>query len=158
MHTLWMREHNRLARHLHQLNPYWSGERIYQESRKIVGAQMQHITYQHWLPLILGSSEILDDYHGYNPNVEASISNVFAAVAFRFGHSMIQPQLERLGEDFQSIEQGPLLLRDAFFAPWRIVREGGVDPLLRGMFATPAKLKTPEENVNAELTEQLFRR
>ncbi|XP_034942189.1 peroxidasin [Chelonus insularis] len=159
MHTIWLREHNRLARELANINPHWNGEKIYQEARKIVGAEMQHITYHYWLPTIFGQTidELIGPYLGYNHNLDASISNVFATAALRFGHSLIQPRLERLDEQFRSIPQGPLNLRDAFFAPWRLVDEGGVDPLIRGMFATAAKLKLPEENLNTELTEQLFR-
>lgn len=44
----------------------------------------------------------------------------------------------------------------AFFAPWRIVKEGGVDPLMRGFFMTPAKRKMPNQNLNTQLTEHLF--
>ena len=47
-------------------------------------------------------------------------------------------------------------MRDAFFAPWRIVNEGGIDPILRGLFATAAKKPMPEELMNNELTERLF--
>ncbi|KAG5329266.1 PXDN protein, partial [Acromyrmex charruanus] len=160
MHTLWLREHNRIARTLREMNPHWNGEKLYQEARRIVGAEMQHITYRHWLPRIFGSAvedSMLGPYRGYDPNVDASISNVFATAALRFGHSLIQPRLERLNASFQPIPQGPLNLRDAFFAPWRLVEEGGVDPLIRGMYATAAKLKLPEQNLNVELTEQLFR-
>lgn len=159
MHTIWLREHNRIARELREMNPHWNGEKLYQEARRIVGAEMQHITYQHWFPHIFGAGadELLGAYRGYDSNLDASISNVFATAALRFGHSLIQPRLERLNESFQPIPQGALHLRDAFFAPWRLVEEGGVDPLMRGMYATAAKLKRPEENLNAELTEQLFR-
>lgn len=41
MHTLWFREHNRIATKLLEMNADWDGERIYQEARKIVGAMMQ---------------------------------------------------------------------------------------------------------------------
>ncbi|XP_011629559.1 peroxidasin [Pogonomyrmex barbatus] len=159
MHTIWLREHNRIARALRDMNPHWNGEKLYQEARRIVGAEMQHITYRHWLPRIFGSAidNLLPPYRGYDPNIDASISNVFATAALRFGHSLIQPRLERLNASFRSIPQGPLDLRDAFFAPWRLVEEGGVDPLIRGMYATAAKLKLPEQNLNVELTEQLFR-
>lgn len=55
MHTLWFREHNRLAEKLGEINPHWHGEKVFQETRKIVGALVQHITYDHWLPKILGT-------------------------------------------------------------------------------------------------------
>lgn len=84
------------------------------------------------------------------------MSNVFAASAFRFGHTMINPELRRLGPDFSPIAEGNLPLRKAFFSPWRLVQEGGVDPILRGLFATPAKQYSPDEVMNEELTERLF--
>ncbi len=85
MHTLWFREHNRIATELRQLNPGWDGDKIYEETRKIVGAQMQHITYNHWLPLIIGEDgmEKMGPYKGYKADLEPAISNVFAASAFR---------------------------------------------------------------------------
>ncbi|XP_037881152.1 peroxidasin isoform X2 [Glossina fuscipes] len=158
MHTIWMREHNRIAIEFRHINPHWDGDTIYYETRKIVGAQMQHITYKHWLPLIIGESGMLmlGKYKGYDANVNPTISNEFATVALRFGHTLINPILHRLNSTFQPIPQGHLQLHKAFFAPWRIAYEGGVDPLMRGMFATAAKLKTPEQNLNTELTEKLF--
>ncbi|XP_032290596.1 peroxidasin [Drosophila virilis] len=158
MHTVWMREHNRIAIKLREINPHWDGDTLYQEARKIVGAQMQHITYKQWLPLIIGESGMaqLGEYRGYDPQVNPSIANEFATAALRFGHTIINPVLHRLNSSFQPIPQGHLQLHKAFFAPWRLAYEGGVDPLMRGMLAVPAKLKKPDQNLNTELTEKLF--
>lgn len=158
MHTIWMREHNRVASFLKALNPFWDGDKVYQEARKIVGAEMQVITYEHWLHIVLGPNvhRDLGEYKGYNLDLNPSISNVFATAALRFGHTLINPVLERFDENFDPITEGNLTLRHAFFSPWRLVDEGGVDPLMRGMFMTPAKLKTSTQNLNSELTEQLF--
>lgn len=158
MHVVWMREHNRIATFFNEINPHWTGEQVYQETRKIVGAMMQHFTFKHWLPHIIGDDGMaqLGAYEGYKPDVNPSISNEFATAALRFGHSLINPILHRLDWNFEPIEQGHLPLHQAFFAPWRVVYEGGIDPLLRGLFTVPAKIKKPEQNLNSELTERLF--
>lgn len=54
IHTLWMREHNRVARELQNLNPRWSNDEVFEEARRIVVGEMQHITYNEWLPIIVG--------------------------------------------------------------------------------------------------------
>lgn len=55
MHTVWAREHNRLAEELSEMNPHWDDETVFQEARRIVIAEMQHITYDQWLPALLGT-------------------------------------------------------------------------------------------------------
>uniref|UniRef100_A0A183CTX7 Peroxidase n=1 Tax=Globodera pallida TaxID=36090 RepID=A0A183CTX7_GLOPA len=87
-----------------------------------------------------------------------SVSNAFASAAFRFGHTLINPQLERLDKALEPLPQGPLPLHEAFFAPERLLAEGGVDPLLRGLFATPLKMPMSDQLLNKELTEKLFHR
>ncbi len=54
MHTVWMREHNKIAGTLADLNKHWNDTRVYEESRRIVIAQLQHITYNEFVPLLLG--------------------------------------------------------------------------------------------------------
>lgn len=54
MHLLWARHHNFLALNLRSLNPEWTDELIFQESKRILGAQLQHITYNEFLPVLLG--------------------------------------------------------------------------------------------------------
>lgn len=158
MHTLWMREHNRIARELYNFNPHWDNDKIFHEARKIVGAVMQHITYAHWLPKVLGKDRYaqLGQYEGYDPNVNPAVSNVFATAALRFGHTLINPELLRLNETFQPIPQGNIPLRQAFFAPFRLLTEGGIDPLMRGLIYGAAKLKRPDQLLNSDLTEHLF--
>ncbi|XP_055533794.1 peroxidasin isoform X2 [Wyeomyia smithii] len=158
MHVVWFREHNRLAAELKQINPHWDGDKLYFEARKIVGAMMQYITYEQWLPEIIGKQGMnaLGAYTGYDSTINPSVSNEFATAALRFGHSLINPMLHRLNESFEPITQGHIPLHKAFFAPWRIAYEGGVDPLLRGLFSVPAKLKKPDQNLNTDLTEKLF--
>jgi peroxidase len=158
MHTLWMREHNRIATELSDINPHWDGNMLYHEARKIVGAMMQHITYTEWLPKIIGPEgmRMLGEYKGYKPSVESTVTNEFATAAMRFGHSLVQPVLFRLNSTFQPISEGNLPLHKAFFSPYRIVEEGGIDPVLRGLFAQGAKMRMPNEIMNSELTERLF--
>lgn len=54
MHLLWARHHNYVAENLLKINPRWNDERLFQEAKRIVGAQLQHITYSEFLPVILG--------------------------------------------------------------------------------------------------------
>ncbi|XP_062859634.1 eosinophil peroxidase [Trichomycterus rosablanca] len=160
LHTLFLREHNRLAKELHKLNPHWSPNTLYQEARKILGAVHQVLTWDHYLPHILGNrayAELMPPYKGYNPEVDPSITNGFSTAAFRFAHVTVQPIVNRLGPGYQlNPQHPPLPLHHSLFASWRIVEEGGIDPVLRGLLLSPAKLQDPEKMMVEELTERLF--
>ncbi|XP_023149131.2 eosinophil peroxidase [Amphiprion ocellaris] len=160
LHTLFLREHNRLVKELHLLNLHWSPETLYQEARKIIGAIHQILTWEHYLPRILGESAmslLMPPYQGYDPDVDPSIANIFATAAFRFAHVTVQPVVTRLGPGYTMNSQyPPLPLHHSLFASWRVVQEGGIDPVLRGLLLSPAKLQTAGQMMVEELTERLF--
>ncbi|XP_040586647.1 thyroid peroxidase isoform X2 [Mesocricetus auratus] len=160
VHTLWLREHNRLAAAFKAINTHWSAETVYQEARKVVGALHQIITMRDYIPKILGPDafrQYVGPYKGYDPNVNPTVSNIFSTAAFRFGHATVHPLVRRLDADFQDHTDLPRLqLHDAFFRPWRLIQEGGLDPIVRGLLARPAKLQVQEQLMNEELTEKLF--
>lgn len=132
LHTLFVREHNRLADEIASNDPSLSGEEIYQEARRWVGALMQVITYNEFLPALLGPNP-LPAWSGYSRDISPAIRNEFSTAIFRFGHSALSPTLLRLDATLTPIPEGHLALRDAFFRPDRIVNEGGIEPLLRGL-------------------------
>ncbi len=132
MHTLFVREHNRLAEAIALEDPNLTGEEVYLRARQIVGAQMQKVTYSEFLPLLLGPSAI-PPYSGYDANVNAGIMNCFSTAAYRFGHSLLSATLLRIGIDGVESPEGHLPLASAFFSPSAIIEDGGIEPILRGL-------------------------
>ncbi|NOY43176.1 MAG: peroxiredoxin [Planctomycetes bacterium] len=136
--TLFMREHNRLADALSTQNPSWSDEQTYQTARKIVGAQIQAITYNEFLPALLGSAAPSATDYNYDVTVNASVSNEFASAMFRLGHSMIDSNLMLAGEG--GTPTGQLELRDVFFQPDLIMNDPSlVEQTMMGMAMQPAQ-------------------
>jgi peroxidase len=76
MQTIWVREHNRIAAEIHEANPDLNDEQIFQEARSLVTAELQAITYNEFLPALLGN-EALSRYSGFDSTVDSSISNIF---------------------------------------------------------------------------------
>jgi hypothetical protein len=130
MHTLFVREHNRLCAELQEAYPNWTDEQLYQRARKLVGAYLQSITYNEWLPA-MGID--LPEYTGYQENLQPAIYNVFSAAAFRIGHTMIDSDIIRMGDDGREIAAGNLSLSEGFFNPLEILNARGIDPYFKGM-------------------------
>ena len=148
IHTLFLREHNRLATQIGQFLDHNNqavvkffdasnlnrDEFIYQTTRRLIGAKIQIITYDQFLPLLIGE-HTLSDYQGYDPTVNPGISNEFSTAAFRFGHTMLSPQLLQIdGEG--TVEE--ISLKNAFFQP-HVLLEDGIDSLLRGLASQTAQ-------------------
>lgn len=154
-HLLLTKEHNRIVTRLQRLNPSWDGDRLFHEARKIVGAEVQAIAYREYLPKVLGSTfaATIGPYRQYDPTIDATVANEFTAGAYRFGHGMIQDFYPRLSANNESISFGSFQLPDALLHSDRLIFQGGIDPIIRGMIATP--LKRPQRLARA-VTEQMF--
>ena len=178
MHTLWLREHNRVALRLSQINPHWSDDRTFLETRRYIGAVIQHITYNEWLPIILGPRvlEIFElkllprgYYTGYNDTVNPTISNAFASSAFRwagecfgvrlflflsrFGHSLVKRSIDRCNKEFRQVPFNVELHKE-MNNPSNLHNFGSVDRILLGLVSQ--KLARRDEFITDELTNHLF--
>ena len=127
LHQIFVREHNHLVDELKSVNPRWSPTKVYLEARKINTAQIQHITYNEFVSLLLDRS--LGRYF-YNPQLDASTTNAFATASFRFAHSSVTEQFKLVNSSYQEVE--PLDLFDAFFDTTHLRKPGLLDNLLRG--------------------------
>ncbi|MCA9192376.1 MAG: hypothetical protein KDB03_11460 [Planctomycetales bacterium] len=135
LHTLFVREHNRWADQLSRLNPNLNDEQLYQKARTLVIAEIQSITYNEWLPAILGRNGI-DRYAGYDSSVNPQLSNEFSTAAFRFGHSMLGDDVEFLDENGHEILEG-IPLSDAFFNP-TVFDEASIDSIFKYLASDPS--------------------
>lgn len=150
VHTLFVREHNRIATQLSlradldelvsnagfdSATPSEVDEYIYQMTRKAVGAKIQAITYNEFLPMLLGENAI-DQYTGYDDSVNATLSNEFANAAYRVGHTLLSPRIQLASS--QGAPAGSVSLNDAFFDP-DFAKQNGVELVLKGLTTQAAQ-------------------
>lgn len=148
LHTLFVREHNRVCDELisnFNFNPVTDDELIYQRARKRVAALIQHITYTEFLPA-LGIN--LATYTGYDNTVQPDLMNGFTTAAFRLGHTMVPNDLLLLDDDGNFVGQGIVTLPQAFFNP-NLIAQNGIEPVLKGI-----SIQFQEE-IDARIVEQL---
>ncbi len=138
MQTLFVREHNYWVNQIKAEHPNMSAENLFQTAKMIVEAEVQHITFNEFLNNLVGKDAIAD-YAGYNSNVDAQIATEFATAAFRFGHTMLSTDIMRLKENGDESDFGSLTLREAFFRPDKVMTEGGIDEILRGVSGSYAQ-------------------
>jgi peroxidase len=128
LHTLFIREHNRIAARAAGRHPDWTDEELYQHARRMVIAELQKITFEEFLPAILGSNA-MPAYQGYDSTVNPGIATEFSTAAFRVGHSMLGDDIEFLDNDGEEI-RAEMELRASFFNPG-VVSETDIDPILK---------------------------
>ena len=164
MHTVWVRLHNYYAKFIDDFSRPRPGtfptltldnpERniiIFEEARKIVIAILQRIFYDEWLPRIVD----VPAYKGYNPNIQPDIKQAFVTAAFRFGHTLVRNQFERVNSDFSPSQEGPLTVQESFNNNIPIVNSG-IEPIMQGLFADNAEAEEFDNTFSASIGETLF--
>ncbi|XP_065335195.1 chorion peroxidase-like [Cloeon dipterum] len=163
LHTVFVREHNRIATELAIINPHWSDETLYQETRAIVAAIVQHITYDEFLPVLLGKDgmakydlrlEPEDYYNLYQPGLNPTVPDSFGTAAFRFGHSLLPSTIERWSPAHRYISS--IRLSAVLRQPFSVYRPGRMDELILGMVNQVSQAM--DEAVTSEVTTHLFRK
>lgn len=151
IHTIFIREHNRVAKLLRKWvrrkgsyrlleNDEW----LFRTAKKIVIAQMQIITFEEFVPAMMGENS-LKPYTHYQPNVDARISIFHSSFAYRWGHSSVPESMEVSDVKGKS---STISLRDMFFNT-KMFLGHGVDNLLISAMNTPA------EDVDEQLVDSI---
>ncbi|SNW62722.1 Haem peroxidase [Orpheovirus IHUMI-LCC2] len=135
LHTLFIREHNRLVTNLKTSHPTWNADTLYEVARKINIAQYQNIVFYEYLPTIMPqitNSQLR--YTGYNPLVNADTSYDFDGVAFRYGHTAFDSYQARnlYNETFVVVPDWYLQFVNPYQDPTKFVFAGtsGPEPFL----------------------------
>uniref|UniRef100_A0A0M3KAL0 Peroxidase mlt-7 n=1 Tax=Anisakis simplex TaxID=6269 RepID=A0A0M3KAL0_ANISI len=153
LHVLFVRQHNRLAVTLQKLNEHWDHDRVFQETRKIMGAIVQHITYKVFFIicyyftfyqfLLKGTTVML---------IRQLQTNSRVLMYMRANKSLfvLQEFYPFLNEKWQQV--GGIEFNDGMFKTAHILTNG-IDPLLRGMISLPAKMP---QRITPAVTERIF--
>ena len=172
MHTLFLREHNRVCELLWDLPVKWfelgekgcvrdeCDELIYQNARRIVNAEWQNIIHSEFLPIVLGHST-MNKYSLYlHPTVPSSfirttnpnILSSFSTAAYRFGHTLIQGVIQKRNMD--STQNKTYSLSDTFFKTVEYVGDGA-DQIISGMIQQP--IQSRDRFISSEVSQKLFK-
>jgi peroxidase len=121
LQTLFVREHNWQVERLAAEDPALTGDQLYEMARAIVTAEIARITYDEFLPALLGEGAI-PAYAGYDPTVDPRLTHEFAGAAYRWGHSTVSAVTERKDETGEA--EAEFELREVFFIPPAAFAEG----------------------------------
>ena len=134
--TLMVRDHNYWADRLAEEHPDWTDQQLFDGARQIVELELQQVTYNEWMPHLVGNA--VGEDTGFDSSTDGQISVEFATAGFRFGHTMVSSSIDRINDDGTGADGGHLSIQEAFFNP-DAIREDDIDGILRGQAGSLAQ-------------------
>ena len=172
MHTLFLREHNRVCDLLWNLPIKWfefgekgcvrdeCDELLYQNARRIVNAEWQNIIYSEFLPIIIGPTVMQKYSLNLSPSYGSTFDKTkiphilasFSTAAYRFGHTLIQGMVQKRNKDGSMNKT--YSLSDTFFKTVEFVGDGA-DKIIAGMVQQP--IQSRDRFVSTQVSQLLFK-
>ncbi|KAL8610222.1 hypothetical protein ACOMHN_038917 [Nucella lapillus] len=153
IHTIYARTHNLIVDGLKSHNATARDEEeLFQTARKIVGAIVQNIQYNEWLPIILDRNTrtifqlMTGSRTSYLPTVDPRMMNAFSTAAFRFGHSLIPDGIR--------IQKEWMLLRNLFGKPQQLFNN--FNAVVQALFSSTSQAFRGDRFFTSQVTEHLF--
>jgi hypothetical protein len=145
MHTLWVREHNRLAGTIQFLNPTWTDEQIFQTARLILSAEVIKIHTLEWTnALALAPADQAVTAYLYSqfgcpqPSAFTRATHVVPEefVAVYKWHSFVPPTLQ-LKNPASGANTGNPIDYVGQFQDTTVIRTNGIEPVIVGLAMAP---------------------
>ena len=173
LYTLFLREHNRVAERLASTNKHWDNETIFQETKKIIVALIQHITYTEFLELLL-DQETRDMYYlnqapqyqapphqaplyhytEYNADLDPRIINGFGIGAFQFFDSLLTNTIGHAGVNFTTTRN--MQLQNHFFRPKTVWYSDGRGADFYVRWLTANAMSMPDGTLEDSVRDNLY--
>jgi Ca2+-binding RTX toxin-like protein len=99
----------------------WNGERLFQAAKFGTEMQYQHLVFEEFARKIQPNIDEFLAPEGFSTQLNPAIVAEFAHVVYRFGHSMLLDEIDRLDPNFASSEIG---LIEAFLNPLAFNEDG----------------------------------
>lgn len=135
LHTLFLREHNKLAREiavvlkdrLQGMSRAEVDETLFQHAKRINEAQFQKIVVEEFYPAMTNANlpKIT-----YDQRADPSLSDVFSTAAFRVGHTMVGDEIELRDTKSKRVRTVPTT--ELFFKEGEALIKEGIDTFLLG--------------------------
>ena len=162
LHVVYLRMHNIVARTLARINHHWTDEKLFQESKRILTAFYQHITFKEHLTSALGP-EMMAKYkltpleHGYSTGystvTEGSAGLAASTAAYRL-HSLIRGRRKMIYPTTK--EHDFFHISNFYFQPDLLYNRSAFDAVMLGMIRQP--MMKFDKFVSLDVAGQLFKK